>query len=69
MLEYETDFTQFQSVSSLTLFFPSNFNGYGWTNTTMCMGARRVIHLNVTRVWGAFPDNHCSPRHPLRFIS
>jgi hypothetical protein len=31
VLEYQTDLTQFQAVSSLTLFFPTNLNGDGAT--------------------------------------
>lgn len=31
VLEYKTDFTQFQAVSSLTLFFPTNLAGDGST--------------------------------------
>ena len=47
VLEYQTDFTQFQAVSSLTLFFPTNHNGDG---------ATEIWYVGLRR--GSRPFNH-----------
>ena len=66
-LEYQTDFTQFQAVSSLTLFFPSNHNGDGTTEISFLgfrgegTGNRR--DMIVTAVYEARPmaEDHRTP--------
>ena len=66
-LEYRTDFTQFQAVSSLTLYFPTNFNGDGATEVWF-VGLRGEGTLNrrdmiVTAVYEAraMPQDHKTP--------
>jgi hypothetical protein len=66
-LEYQTDFTKFQAVSSLTLFFPSNRNRDGTTEISFLgfrgegTGNRR--DMIVTAVYEARPmaEDHRTP--------
>lgn len=67
VLEYQTDYTQFQAVSSLTLFFPTNHNDDGATEIWF-IGLRGEGTVNrrdmiVTAVYEAkpMPQDHRTP--------
>lgn len=66
-LEYQTDFTKFQAVSSLTLFFPSNYSNSSTTEISF-LGFRGEGTLNnrdmiVTAVYETKPmaEDHRTP--------
>ena len=66
-LEYQTDFTQFQAVSSLTLYFPTNVRGDGamevWFIGLRGEGTLNRRDMIVTAVYEAraMPQDHKTP--------
>ena len=71
-VEYQTDFTQFQAVSSLTIYFPTNFRGED-NSEVWFIGLRGTGTINrrdmiVTAVYEAraMPQDHKTPNEDLR---
>lgn len=71
-LVYQTDFTQFQAVSSLTIYFPTNFRGEGNTEVWFiglrgtCTGNRRDMIVTAVYEARAMPQDHKTPDEELR---